>query len=910
MSGHGYWVIGLAGGYEAMDQSYIHRYLNQETVAARSKAFDCDVEQGFFARISAKGIGLSVLVGLIMLICSGCTEDYSGDIAETGQAQNGVFSLNTRGRDIYMSLCDHCHAPDGRGIPSEVGSLSLENCVVCDNREILSNYIENFMPAVNEGDSVSSVSADPSSCQEQCAIDVAEYIIYQFFSGNEVEQPDIQFNQAGADAYSQQCVQCHGEDGLGLGQYPPLVNCARCESFGLLSRYIDSSMPIGGSGPVACEGNCATNIAEFVIYQFNSRAQVSEIQGVGILPPEETYRKASILLTGHLPDDESMLAIQQASNVSDKENRLSEALDELLERPEFLDFLGDSINDMLLSRKYLSRNGNSKAALNLISRSSRAYGDSIEDYPNREWYDQELPEGELRNYARVQTNDAIAEEIVELVKYIAQQNRPFTELVTASYTMVNWYSAWAYGLSDNNYPKLGTELKFRKLPAPEFSDLPYDPSHFIPVNVASNGHTFGEVIPHSGVLTSPMFLNRYDTTRTNRNRHRARIIFDYFLDTDILAIGDGQPANTADIAGENPTMENQACTICHTILDPVAGALHNWVEGGKYRRTRLQGDADRNYNRWSFDDIFPPGFVGVDMPLENYQDNSVQWLSQRIIRDPRFVRAMTRWAYKSLTGEEPLQVTDDQNAAAVEAYITQSSILNDIGAQFKRQGWNVKKLFKGLIMSPYWRATALTDATIASVTDQIGAQRLLTPELMYRKIQAVLGVDWNDFNVNDRRSLQNLVRLYGGIDSDEITTRLTSPNGLIALIQDRYATELACAATAQDFAEPTQNRLLFPTVELNTTPSSTNSQRIRETLQHLHYQLLGEKLALDDPEILASYDLLQQVWQMGMDTLAENERSLARQCQSSTIREDSTFMVTSWMAVLTYLISDYGFAYE
>ena len=38
--------------------------------------------------------------------------------------------------------------------------------------------------------------------------------------------------------------------------------------------------------------------------------------------------------------------------------------------------------------------------------------------------------------------------------------------------------------------------------------------------------------------------------------------------------------------------------------------------------------------------------------------------------------------------------------------------------------------------------------------------------------------------------------LYGGIDSDDVTERITDPNGIMANIQMRMANELACLSTA------------------------------------------------------------------------------------------------------------------
>ena len=831
----------------------------------------------------------------LMAVFSGCNSDYSGGVRGNGNANNGVNTLNTRGRDIYASQCVECHAADGNGVPEQVGTFSLRNCSLCYNKDVLASEIETTMPAGNnrEGD-----------CVGQCATDVAEYIMYAF--NRPVTDEDVaRNNPAGAEVYNQQCASCHADNGLGFGQYPTMVNCTQCTSRSVLTSYIEGSMPIGGQNPEACVGDCAANVAEHIMFTFNNRSRSTELKGISLLPAEDTLRKAAIILTGQLPEEEFVNSIASAGSTEEKETALQHAVDHLLDSEDFLVFLGDAMNDMLLNRKYLARNGDNTSAIDLISARSTLNGEPVEDYPNRNWYNDATDNRSSRNFARISTNDAIAEEVIELVKHITRNDRPFTEILTANYTMLNYYSARAYGLDPSEYD-------FKRLENPQVSEFPYDPEHFLPVQITSNPHASGEALPHAGVLTTPAFLNRYDTTDTNRNRHRARIIYDYFLDTDILAIGEGQPADTSDIAGDVPTINNPACNICHNILDPVAVTLHNWTEGGKYRPTSngQGGGFFRRYNSWSFEDILPASLNGVEMDLGNNRDNSIQWLSGRIIRDPRFFRAMTRWAYRSLTNEEPLKVSDDQDQTQVDAYTTQSQVLSDIANEFKSNGVNIKHLFRSIIMSPYWRATALSEEGYEELHAKVGSQRLLTPEMMYRKMNAVLGIDWNDFNVNDPQSLANLVRLYGGIDSDSVTSRLKTPNGLISLIQDRYATELACAATARDFSRGSSDRLLFTTVESDTTPSDANEARIRQTLQHLHHQLLGERLSTDHPEITQSYALLSDVWQMGTGATSNNNRSLPSACRVQGVRQDSNYMMTSWMAVLTYLISDYGFSHE
>src|SRR5690606_31681849 len=118
-----------------------------------------------------------------------------------------------------------------------------------------------------------------------------------------------------------------------------------------------------------------------------------------------------------------------------------------------------------------------------------------ETFPNAFWYLQ-LPAEEI-GQAKNRTNDAIAREPLEIVINVVKSDRPFTDIVLADYTMVNPYSARSYGL----------DLAM-------FAD-PNDPNEWVE-------HDF-EDIPQAGILTTSVFLNRYPTTPTNRNRHRSRM---------------------------------------------------------------------------------------------------------------------------------------------------------------------------------------------------------------------------------------------------------------------------------------------------------------------------------------------------------------------------------------------------
>ena len=93
----------------------------------------------------------------------------------------------------------------------------------------------------------------------------------------------------------------------------------------------------------------------------------------------------------------------------------------------------------------------------------------------------------------------------------------------------------------------------------------------------------GRTYPHAGILNTTSFLLRYPSTATNRNRARSRWTYYHFLGLDVekSASRTTDPVALADT--NNPTLNNPACTVCHQVLDPVAGAFQNYGDEGLYR---------------------------------------------------------------------------------------------------------------------------------------------------------------------------------------------------------------------------------------------------------------------------------------------------------------------------------------
>lgn len=694
---------------------------------------------------------------------------------------------------------------------------------------------------------------------------------------------------AGKASYEQLCAKCHGADGLGGSIGIKLRGCGVCNSVVTLTAKISAAMPFGN--PSACVDSCASDIADYILAVFNSSSGASSqavLDAIVEMPLEMVLRNASLQLVSRLPT-----AAESALVSSQDESGLRQVLDGMMEEDAFYDRLSEIFNDMLHTNRYLSSNG-AEAALQLMRR-----------YPSARWFD---PGVDLRErdyqFNRITTNNSIATEPLELVNYVVKNNKPMTEILTADYFMVNGFSAKSYGLSTEGFVN------------------EWDPNEFRPAVLPNT--------PHAGILSSLIFLNRYPTSATNRNRGRSRVVYDMFLDVDILALDGERPDGTAvDITDPSPTLNNPDCVKCHSLLDPVASSFQNWNLRGVYTP----------FAAW-YTDMLQAGFANEVFPAQSDADE-LQWLTGQIVTDPRFDDAMVRIVFSGLMGQEPLDSpSEGATTAESDAYLAQSEHLDSLKAKYVADNRNMKTLVKELVLSPYWRAEGLNDAGFAVVHEQTGAARLLNPEMLHRKIDALFGFQWrgpldqyakNQNILSTARLLNSSLyyhQIYGGIDSFTITERLTEPNGLMVLVQERMANEMACYGVPNDLLSPAAQRRLLPYVESSSVLTTSQGQdAVRRNIQYLHGYLLGEELALTDAEVDHTYALFSTVLQEGQRALASNSesKSLPSRCMRNIsiqtgaslnengvdgrLRDDPNYTIRAWMAVVAYLLSDYRFIY-
>lgn len=760
--------------------------------------------------------------------------------------------------------------------------------------------------AINPGDTVTVTDPPEDSCVSTV----------QFFQ-KKVWGPTLSskcmacHNTQGAASNTKLILQAANITGYLLHNYEAVRNVAAYEYEGqsILLAKPTMSMPHAGGAIVDLEGAEYQNLLQLVkefkdpVICASNEDNGAFFNNISMLGPIETFRKAAHVVAGRAPtiDEETYIAVGG-------EKAMLESLDALLHEEAFYGWVKEVYNDKFLTDKYVP--GNEAADLY-----------NMDAYPDIRWYDQmdmDMPvvydvSAYFMQQGMVHTNRALAQEPLELIVHVVRNDLPFTEVLTADYTVVNPYSAMSLGVT-------GSVV---------FED-PVDPYEFKPAQV--------EGLPHAGVLTSAMWLNRFPTTATNRNRHRSRMVADFFMATDVMKLAE-RPIDPTSIEDHNPTMFNPNCNVCHNNIDPIAGCFQNWDDQGRYMPPE---------EGWH-SDMLPAGLGEDSIPYEE-RYSALQWLGQKLSKDPRFATAAVRAVYEGLTGqsvlglpgydeevENDLQVDPAIFDAQMLAYETQLNKLDSMSQDFAEAGFNFRGLVKALVLSPYFRANGTDfepDAIRSEEIAHLGTARFATPGSLHRKIEAVVGFPWRAGPGGQDYLLSTAQYriFFGGIDSDSVTKRITDPNGFMVSVGDRMANEMACASVARDFAMNQIDRSLFPFVEASYMPEDENGfpvpaalEAIKENIRYLHWRLLGERLIRSSVDVTNTYNLFLATLKEGREGLEAGilTPNLPGACRATTdwwtglelpdgqeIINDDQYIIRSWMAVLTYMFSDYKFLYE
>ena len=370
-------------------------------------------------------------------------------------------------------------------------------------------------------------------------------------------------------------------------------------------------------------------------------------EGVAMEPARRTLRRAAILFAGR-----NATAAEQASIRPGGFDRLRAAVRGLMAGPAFHDFLIRSANDRLLTdRDWLVVDPNDG---HLIEHSNR-YFELMQVSDPDAWSVWAF--GAQYGFRRAP---------LELIAHVAMSELPYTEVLTADYVMANPMAADGYGANTAfDDPTDAHDFRPSEIGAYYVQAAGYEVTCEQGNCIHSAPPGLWRPFPHAGVLNTKVFLQRYPTTPTNRNRARARWTYYHFLGLDVekSASRTTDPVALADRA--NPTMYNPACTVCHGVLDPVAGAFEDYGDVGFYKDQYGGEDSLDEFYKYS-----PNGRADYAVRARSRDDGLVRLGTVRLIagRESELgIRNATGTAGRIALGDVVLRSRDGAEVARFRA---------------------------------------------------------------------------------------------------------------------------------------------------------------------------------------------------------------------------------------------------
>ena len=393
---------------------------------------------------------------------------------------------------------------------------------------------------------------------------------------------------------------------------------------------------------------------------------------------------------------------------------------------------------------------------------------------------------------------SIGEEPLRLLAHVAAGDSPWTDIVTADYTMSNERLSEIWPV---DYPA---------------GDSGWQAAHY----------TDGR--PAAGVLSTNGLWWRYYSTLSNYNRGRAAALTRLLLCDDYLVRPVSFDNNVAlvDTEGvESALRSNPYCLGCHSSLDPTASALFGFWVANVY-----SGDEMSNYHAER--EPLGASSLGVTPEFFGRPVAGLAELGQLIGEDPRFARCTAR-SVAELLWRRDVGVADfDRVEGLRQAYLD--------------GGERLKPLIAAVTDTAVYRAGGMTESIGETEADAEATVRLLNATLLRSTLDDLVGFAWeaNGFDLLDNDTTGFRV-MAGGVDGDQVTRPQDAPNLTWSLTLERAA-EAASQVAVQDLG---QAGTLLEGVSAETQPTDAAFQTQLDTLS---WRLLGERATVEELDELST----------------------------------------------------------
>jgi hypothetical protein len=488
----------------------------------------------------------------------------------------------------------------------------------------------------------------------------------------------------------------------------------------------------------------------------------------------------------------------------------------------------------------------SRADIELIKNDPSKLDDLVQNYANSEYFEQTISDmyaeillvrdltleypalGDMSNYSRVEIRAALSEEPLEIIKEVVQSDLPFTNIVTADWTIYDETSSKLWLDHTYNSNTGGTQKVY-----------------------------FTDGRPTAGILTSNSMLLKYESNGSNFHRGRANMISDKLLcapfsERDIPITGDIDLSDEEAVA--DAVMNLTECVACHQSVDPLASQYF----GFRSRLTPFQVitaenngcDSDLQHqfscypiamyasigqDNWQNIGLRSPNYWGAHAP-------DLTAVGHHIASDPRF----------SLCA-----------ATKFSAYLTQTNA-DDIAFEkiaqlqqvFIDSNYSAKSLAIAIVTDPAFLAL---DASPSEVANTLPGIQVIRPEQLERLIEDLTGFrleyELTNNNNGQIRALSDDVigfrAMSGGVNGSSITSPTHTPTPVKLLVLAAYAEESAGYVVLTDFDLPIAERMLFTELDVE----EQDEEIVRMQITRLFERILQVETDPDSTEITAAYEL-------------------------------------------------------
>lgn len=493
-----------------------------------------------------------------------------------------------------------------------------------------------------------------------------------------------------------------------------------------------------------------------------------EEAAIELLSPRQQLIRLSVDLRGTHPTEAELAAMEANPDLYD------EYVERYLQDPRFEDRIAE-----IFHLRFLTRNG--------------------ETYF-------EVPEG----VDEAALAASVGEEPLQLIRYIAANDLPWSTIVTAAHTMADPALAWWWDLEraegDGWQPATWTDGR-----------------------------------PAAGVLSMTTMWQKYPSAGVNSNRHRAnqvsRILLcdDYlsrpvsFSRTQIDALTTGDPE---DVIRDTPL-----CQSCHASLDPLAANFFGFwweVEGDRADQTLYRPEDEE---LWRDHAGRSPAYYGEAI-------HGIPELAARLSADTRLYRCATRTVMEGLTQRS---VEEDLDWEEIEAH----------RADFADAGYTLRALVRSVVRTETYRAAAIHDERAA----RIPTVKTVSPEQLATIIEGKTGYRWEfDGQEGLKSAATGLGVLAGGIDAIFVTVPNHEPAVGLAFVQERLAQAAAWHVATHDLDPArTEPAILLDYVTVLDTPD-TAAAAFEAQVRDLYLRITGQPLADNATEPAALAALWKQLY--------------------------------------------------